>query len=197
MLKKLIGNTTNPLSDSRQAPSIYQQRLDELKKKYPQPTLEEMKDLDPLPDAYATGNPGVNKILISGKSDDNVWSKRGGNAGPLSKTDATWNKNISFLEKEVIDAEKNLHASSDKLKQSKTSLHDAEVNHQDCQKKLNALKDAMSRLEALVPDNSKDEPMLLVEGNHGTALVKSDILKNSTKKVAKKKIAKKRVTKKS
>ena len=146
ILNRLIKDT-NALTESD---THRHQRIQELKQKYPEETLPVWK-AEP-------------KEMFINKAQQ----------GPLHTVDVAWTKNLDYLKKEILSAEKACEVSKERLIKSQNELREAEYESQDCEKKVYALKDALVKLQSLVPEHREPapkEPQLLTE---------------ATKKVAKK-----------
>ena len=83
------------------------------------------------------------------------------------------------MEKEIKETEKAFDRSKEKLEKSRNELKQIEHENTDYQKKLYALKDALIKLQSLVPKEEQDQ--------HRT----STFNRKQQRKVAKKKVAKK------
>ena len=111
ILNRLIKDT-NTLTESD---THRRQRIQELKQKHSE--------------EYLTGWHNEPKEMFVNKAQ----------RGPLHTVDGAWTKNLDYLKKEILSAEKACEVSKERLNKSQNELREAEYESQDCEKKVYAL----------------------------------------------------------
>ena len=169
ILSRLIKDNTNPLTEGD---TKRQQRIKALKDQFPEPSLAEQLQRQRENKKYPHVKNVADTTLMTNETFVNKAQQ-----GPLHTVDSNWTKNIDYLEKEIKETEKSFDRSKEKLEKSRNELKQIEHENTDYQKKLYALKDALIKLQSLVP--KEEQP--------------TQILKKVARKVAKKKVAKKTI----